>query len=212
MRLAASNRREMSVTISRLTEIFSRFPGIGPRQAKRFVYHLLTLRDEQIAELTDLITRLPREISQCSKCYRFSSISKERLCEYCWPNSRDDSMIMVISRDVDLEAIEKSRTWPGRYFVLGGTILPLDKDPERKVRINELKRRIDGDVSRGVLKEVVLAMAANTEGDFTVDFLKERIGEPSGVRISVLGRGLSTGTELEYSDSETIKNALKNRS
>lgn len=202
----------MSVTISRLTEIFSRFPGIGPRQAKRFVYYLLTLRGEQLSELTDLINRLPREISQCARCYRFSSVSKNRTCEYCWEDGRDNSILMVVSRDVDLEAIEKSRTFSGRYFVLGGTVLPLDKEPERKVRIRELLRRIEDEKKNGNLKEIVLAMAANTEGDFTVDYLREQIGEPAGIRISVLGRGLSTGTELEYSDSETIKNALKNRS
>jgi recombination protein RecR len=117
---------------------------------------------------------------------------------------------MIVSRDVDFESIEKSRVYNGLYFILGGTIPILDKEPEKKVRLRELVEKI----KKGAYKEIILSLNANAEGEHTAEFLRAYLKDKfpsSEFSLSVLGRGLSTGSELEYSDSDTIKNALKNR-
>ena len=118
---------------------------------------------------------------------------------------------MIVARDVDMENMEKTGVYDGYYFVLGGTVPILEKEPERLVRIKELEKRLAKEAD---LKEIIIAMNANPEGENTEDFLRLRIKEISGaknINLSTLGRGLSTGIELEYSDSDTLKSALKNR-
>ena len=117
---------------------------------------------------------------------------------------------MIVSRDVDFEAIEKSKFYNGYYFILGGNIPILDKEPEKRIRLRELTEK----VKNGQFKEIIISLNANAEGEHTTNFINDYLKEKfpsSDFTISVLGRGLSTGSELEYSDSDTIKNALKNR-
>lgn len=197
--------------ISKLTEYFREFPGIGPRQAKRFVYFLLTRNTSYLDEISRLILEIKKSIKVCSSCFRFyQDNSRESLCKTCSDSSRDHSQLMVVSRDVDYEAIEKGKFYNGHYFILGGNIPILDKEPEKKVRMKELVEKIGS----GKFNEIILSLNANTEGEHTADFIKSYLTEKfpeSKFTFSILGRGLSTGTELEYSDSDTIKNALKNR-
>lgn len=116
---------------------------------------------------------------------------------------------MIVGRDSDLEAIEKSSVYLGLYFVLGGTIPILNNEPEKFIKIKELKDNIN---SNKDLKEVIIALNANPDGDYTANYLVEFLKKTfPNLQISKLGRGLSTGTELEYSDKDTIKSALENR-
>jgi recombination protein RecR len=117
-------------------------------------------------------------------------------------------MLMIVPRDIDLEAVERSGSYKGYYFVLGGSLPILEKEPEKRIRINELKKNIEK--KKGKLKEIILAMNANAEGENTADFIKE-IYKESPFTFSILGRGLSTGAELEYADPETLKNAFLHR-
>lgn len=196
--------------LSRLTEYFREFPGIGPRQAKRFVYFLLTKSPSYLEEISKLITEIKRNIKVCSSCFRFYQDGNSTVCNICTNKNRDLSQLMVVSRDVDYEAIEKSRVYNGLYLILGGTIPILDKEPEKKVRLNELVKR----VSDNNVKEIILSLNANAEGEHTAEFIRNYLKSKfptAEFSITVLGRGLSTGTELEYSDTDTIKSALKNR-
>ena len=125
---------------------------------------------------------------------------------------------MIVSRDIDLETVEKSGSYNGIYFVLGGTIPILDQNPENKIRLKQLVNFIGNrtaeDEGKEKISEIILGLNANPAGEHTAEFLKNilsSLASKHSVKISTLGRGLSTGTELEYSDSETIKNALKNR-
>ncbi len=197
-------------SIDRLTELFKGFPGIGPRQAKRFVYYILSRNGGYAEELVRAIENLKREITQCQSCLKHfvKGSSASGLCSICSDESRDNSLLMIVPRDVDLEAVEKSGGYNGRYFVLGGVVPLLDKEPEKRIRSKELEVRIKEDKN---IKEIILAMNANLDGEHTAEFIKEKYqGEP--LVFSMLGRGLSTGAELEYADPETLKNALKNRS
>lgn len=202
-------------TLQKLTSLFSDFPGIGPRQAKRFVYFLLTRNQSYLNEVSDLITKIKKEIQTCESCFRFffKNHSGSGVCDICSAKNRDLSILTVVSRDVDLENFEKTGAYNGKYFVLGGSVPILEALPENKIRIKELINAIEMRVNDG-LKEIVLAVNANPEGENTGDYIKKMLAplvSKHGLKISMLGRGLSTGTELEYSDAETLKNALQNR-
>ncbi|MES2436863.1 MAG: toprim domain-containing protein [Patescibacteria group bacterium] len=203
-------------SIQKLTEYFSDFPGIGPRQARRFVYHLLTRNPEYLQQLSRMIVDLKRDIRICSSCFRFfqDQHTPATLCDICCSPSRDRSILMIVSRDVDLENIEKTRSFSGLYFVLGGAVPILEKNPETRIRQRELLSMYETRAQSGELKEVIMALNATAEGENTIDYL-ENLLKPQAlehsIKISHLGRGISTGTELEYSDSDTIKNALNNR-
>lgn len=196
-------------SIDRLAELFAKFPGIGPRQARRFVYYLL-FRDENFSrELVSAIESVSKEISQCTQCMRHfaKNGNPSDTCHLCTDTTREDAVLMVVQRDIDLETVEKSGEYKGRYFVLGGSLPILEKEPEKRIRIKDLESRIKKDKA---IKEVILAMNANAEGENTADYIRERL-KGAEIEFSVLGRGLSTGAELEYADPETLKNALRNR-
>ncbi len=201
-------------SIDKLSEIFSHFPGIGPRQARRFVYFLLSRQNGYNHELVEAIENLKKETRQCKVCMRFfpKNHSNTDLCSICSDGTRDKALLMIVPRDVDLDALEKSHSYKGYYFVLGGSLPILEKDPQSRIRLRELNNLINKKVPEG-LSEVILAMNANTEGENTSDFLKEELGKISSEKltISVLGRGLSTGAEIEYADPDTLKNALLHR-
>lgn len=202
-------------SIDKLTEIFKGFPGIGPRQAKRFVYFLLTRNKSYIKDFTTLVEELQKEIHICQDCFRYFIKNKQAnpLCDICLGKNRDENVLMIVARDIDLENVEKSHSFNGKYFVLGGTVPILDKNPETKVRLRELLTLIEKN-AKSKLKEIILGFSINPESEYTADFIIKTLNPlitKYNLKISHLGRGLSTGTELEYSDADTIKSALENR-
>jgi len=203
--------------IEKLTEIFRSFPGIGPRQARRFVYYLLTRNKSYIQEFISLIQILQNEIEICSECFQFFTKNKQRgkICNICLSKNRDENLLMIVARDIDLEKVEKSHSFNGKYFVLGGTVPVLDKNPENKIRLKELLQQIDKKAQgSSKLHEIILGFSINPESEYTENFILQALNPlitKYKLKISHLGRGLSTGTELEYSDADTIKNALENR-
>jgi recombination protein RecR len=199
-------------SLEKLARMFADFPGIGPRQSKRFVYFLLSRDQSYLKELISLLQNLKSEIVMCGMCFRYFPKNKNSSnnCPTCSDTERDRSKLLVVARDVDYENMEKTGVYTGLYFVLGSIIPILEKEPEKRVRLLELKKRIDKDD----FKEIIIAVNANPEGENTENIIREHIREiceKKGIKISTLGRGLSTGTELEYSDGETLKNALSNR-
>lgn len=196
-----------------MSEIFARFPGIGPRQAKRFVYFLLSRNGDYSGELVRAVQNLKKEIIQCGECMRFFVYPEHgrgaKLCSICVDETRDDSMLMIVPRDIDFEAVERSGGYHGYYFILGGVVPILEKEPERKVRSQQLEVRVKEGIKKG-LKEIIIAMNANLDGENTTEYIKDKL-KNFQLQTSVLGRGLSTGAELEYADPETLKNAFLHR-
>lgn len=207
-------------SIQKLTEIFSHFPGIGPRQAKRFVYYLLSRNQGAVDELVQNLSVLKKEISVCAECMRFFEKRNPAnpLCNICSDQNRDISLLMIVPRDSDLDSIEKSGAYSGKYFILGGTVPILEKEPEKRVRTHDLLKLVER--RKNDLHEIILAMNATPEGENTEDYIRNLLSLPTGkagpilpgsIKISVLGRGISTGLELEYADKDTVKYALQNR-
>ena len=197
----------------KLAEYFARFPGIGERQSKRFVYFLLSTSPQYVEELAKLITGLKKEIGQCTQCFRFFNIGLRTgtICDICSNPKTDTSLLMIVEKDSDLESIKKSKNYVGNYFVLGGLVPIVEKNTPSRIRLQELLEKIKNNNN---LKEIILAFSLSPQGDHTDMYIRGQlttIALELGIKVSSLGRGLSTGTELEYSDNETIKNALKNR-
>ncbi|HEY0010403.1 MAG TPA: toprim domain-containing protein [Candidatus Paceibacterota bacterium] len=193
--------------VEELARAFERFPGIGPRQAKRFVYHLLTRPQGDRTKLGDLIARLSDDVRQCPECMRFWS-GRAELCTYCGDTTRDDTVLMLVEKDQDLLAVERSGSYRGRYFVLGGALTLSGKGA---IRERELIERVERR-AKGELKEIVLALSATSEGEHTADHIRGLLQPLRGhLRFFTLGRGLATGSELEYVDATTLTGALQNR-
>ncbi len=202
--------------IDKLAQYFAKFPGIGERQSKRFVHFLLTRDAGYLDDLSRLIASLKKEISQCTDCYRFFQVghTQSAKCDVCLNTELDQTLLMVVEKDADYESVRRSGVYKGKFFILGGLIPLVEKGIERRVRINELLNTVKERSGSAGLKEVILAFSLNPQGDHTdmhIRSLLVPLSESSNFKVSSLGRGLSTGTELEYSDNETLKNALKNR-
>lgn len=200
-------------TLDKLIAHFERFPGIGARQAKRFAFHLLRQDASHIAELSALIADLPAVMTECESCARyFARNDHGTLCTICAAANRDRSQLLVVEQDSDIQPVERSG-YEGLYFVLGGTVPLLHQEEGRKVRGPRLKELVASRLSEG-LSEIILGFAVNPDGENTARYVEALLApvlDGSNAKISHLGRGLSTGSELEYADPETIKSALKNR-
>ncbi|OGG72770.1 hypothetical protein A3A38_03110 [Candidatus Kaiserbacteria bacterium RIFCSPLOWO2_01_FULL_53_17] len=197
--------------IERLSSLFERFPGIGPRQAQRFVQFLLRSSPAIRREIVESVRDLSSSVHQCPECMRFSS-GEKGLCSICANKERDYALLAVVASDADLSALERSHTYRGRYFVLGGLLL-LSSERTNGLRIKELLASISKRTKAG-LKEIILAFPANPEGDSTAIRVREELvshSQSDALRVTTLGRGLSTGSELEYADPDTLKSALDNR-
>lgn len=204
-------------SIQKLIELFSKFPGIGPRQAARFAFFLFRENHGFVEELRAALKELQDRVAICDACFRTMEQEEgmARLCSFCRDARRERSQIAVVEKESDMLNMEKTGAYHGLYHVLSGVISPLDNDSPKKIRLRELHERVERILSAGESCEVILATNSTTEGDTTALYI-ERVLAPlkdkhPSFKISRLGRGLSLGTELEYIDEVTIKNALTNR-
>lgn len=193
--------------VDELARAFERFPGIGPRQARRFVYYLLAAHQTERNRLSELVSSIASSVKQCAECRRFWSGAGD-LCQYCADPNRNDHQLMLVERDQDLLAMERSGSYRGRYFVLGGVLTLSGKGA---IRERELVERVERKSAQG-LEEIVLALSATSEGEHTSDHIRALLQPLRGhIKLFELGRGLATGSELEYADKETLSAAFTNR-
>lgn len=193
--------------IDELSELFKQFPGIGPRQAKRFVFFLLRKNKVYTEKLISEIQNLKLMTKHCPQCNRFFS-SENHMCDICRDEKRNTELLMILAKDTDLETIEKTHTYDGLYFVLGSTISLMDRDLEKNIDTHTLIALINTKKPN----EIIISLPVNPEGDHTAHLVTNLIQKHKPeIKITTLGRGISTGVEIEYVDTETIKNALKNR-
>ena len=202
----------------KLTELFMRFPGIGPKQAKRFVYFLLREHSHFKEQLITALEELKFTGKQCEKCFRFfgdkSLDTKKTLCDICATDSRDQSILMVVEKELDMDAIEKTGSYNGLYFILGGLVPPLTEKPSEIIRIRELTSRTHAELTEKTLSEIIFALPVTDYGDTTTDYIEKTIKQIVGIekiKFTHLARGLSSGLELEYVDRATFKSAFDRR-
>lgn len=196
----------------RLEELFKDFPGIGPRQAKRFVYFLLWKSPSYIQELTKSISEVKQGVRKCSECNRFFDMSESDTnnCNICSNQSRENGQILILEKNPDFENIEKMNIWAGKYFLIGKNLKITEKEPETKINLFPLIKKIKEEK----IQEITFALSLNPEGELTMDWVKEQLfplQKEFDFKITELGRGISLGTEVEYTDRVTIESALENR-
>ncbi|MCD5390055.1 MAG: toprim domain-containing protein [Candidatus Pacebacteria bacterium] len=197
-------------SIDKLAELFQKFPGIGKRQARRFVYFLLHKDNGYIQQLVNEIVNVKKDINQCHECYRFYPRDAQSVCPIC-TNNTETKQLMIVEKDADLENIHKTKLYEGKYFVLGGFIASHEKK-RSYARTEQLLARIKRDRESKIINEVIFGLSISPEAEHTRLRLYSMIHDQyPDLVFTTLGRGLSSGTELEYSDTETLKYALESR-
>ncbi|MEI8023018.1 MAG: recombination mediator RecR [Actinomycetota bacterium] len=186
-----------------LIDALSRLPGIGPKSAQRIAFYLIKSDDRDVEHLSDAITKAKATVRFCERCSNFAETT---LCHFCSDDRRDTTTICVVEESRDVVAIEKTGEFRGRYHVLLGAINPLDGVGPEQLKIRELLVRIEPES----VKEVILCMNPNTEGDVTSMYLA-RILKPLGVKVTRIASGLPVGGDLEYADELTLGRALEGR-
>ena len=182
---------------------FSRLPGIGRKTALRLVLWMLRQDDADVDKFAEAVSRLKHEVRYCSVCH---NISDSDVCPICSDPSRDASTVCVVENIQDVMAIENTQQYRGLYHVLGGIISPMDGIGPSDLEIDSLIER----VKAGDVNEVILALSPTMEGDTTNFYLYRKLA-PTGVKVSVIARGVAVGNELEYTDEVTLGRSIMNR-
>lgn len=193
----------MSATLESLIEALRCLPGVGPKSAQRMAYHLLQHDREGATRLAFSLDSAIKRIQHCDRCNTYTETT---VCERCQSDRRDDSVLCVVETPVDLNMIEQTQAYNGLYFVLMGRISPLDGLGPRNLRLDQLVAR----AADGVVREVILATNFTNEGEATAHFVSEML-KKQGLRVSRIARGVPVGGELEFVDSGTLAQALRER-
>ena len=200
-----------------LAELFMKFPGIGPKQARRFVYYLLRSDAHYKNDVIRTLEAIKNSGKQCLDCYRYfgeiRAISEAK-CNICRDETRDHGTIIVVEKELDVDAIEKTESYNGVYFTLGGLVPSLSDKPSDYVRIREFVNVLHDKVANKELKEIIFALPVTDIGDSTRDYIEKTVRQIVGIngtKISTLARGLSSGLELEYVDRDTFNSAFDRR-
>jgi recombination protein RecR len=200
-------------TFDELVLFFKKFPGIGERQARRFVYYLLHIQPHARQSLAHLITSLDTSIRQCPLTFHYfvPRTPHDLYSPYIVDTNRNHETLLIVEKDTDLENVEATDLYRGIYFVLGGLYPLIEKKKKGYVREEELLRFLD--MKQESVTEIIFGLPVNPEGEQTRIRLESAITEKYGDRfvLSVLARGLSTGSELEFIDSHTLYHALAHR-
>ncbi len=192
-----------SALLERAVDEFSKLPGIGAKTAMRLVLHLLRQDSEAVEAFAGSLLRLRRNVCFCHICH---NISDTDTCDICRDPSRDTSLVCVVEDIRDVMAIENTQQYHGLYHVLGGVISPMEGIGPSDLRIDSLTER----ASDGAVQEVILALSPTVEGDTTNFYLWRRLA-PTGVKVSVIARGIAQNDELQYADEVTLGRSIVNR-
>jgi len=184
-------------------EELSKLPGVGKKTALRLALHLIKTNDESVERLIKALQELKSKLRLCSRCF---NLSEDELCEVCKSPKRDSSLLCVVEEASDVIAIERTNEFNGIYHVLGGVLSPLTGVGPDSLRIKELMKRF----TQENIKEVLLALNPDTEGETTTLYLAKMI-KPLGIKVTRIARGLPIGGDLEFSDEATIGRALNSR-
>jgi recombination protein RecR len=186
-----------------LIDELGRLPGVGPKSAQRIAFHLLAADPTDVRRLAHVLTEVKDKIRFCNTC---GNVAEDEQCRICRDTRRDLTVICVVEEPKDVQAIEKTREFRGRYHVLGGAISPIEGIGPDDLRVKELMTRLaDGSVT-----ELILATDPNLEGEATATYLA-RLVKPMGLRVTRLASGLPVGGDLEYADEVTLGRAFEGR-
>jgi recombination protein RecR len=191
--------------LDKLVDALKRLPGIGPRSAQRIAFHLLQHDRDGAVELGEALLAAARDIRHCARC---NTLTEQEICETCASTRRDAGTLCVVETPADQLMIEQSLAYSGLYFVLLGRLSPLDGIGPREIQMERLLAR----AADGLVGEVIVATSFTPEGDATAHYVAEllRARDPQ-LKITRLARGVPVGAELEYTDVNTIAQAMLDR-
>ncbi len=186
-----------------LKQALRRLPGVGPKSAQRMAFHLLERDRDGARQIGEAIRQALSRINHCKRCNNFS---ETELCDICTSPSRQQELLCVVETPADVEAIEQAGIFRGMYFILMGSLSPLDDIGPEQLAISELIRILDDHD----IEEVILATNLTLEGQATGDYLFDLLQHRS-LKITRLARGMPIGGELEYMDPGTLDQAFSGR-
>ena len=181
----------------------TKLPGIGPRSAERIALHLLESESSEVQHLAQTLQQARERIRSCEIC---GALTEKSPCDFCSDPRREAGLLCIVERPVDIISLEKSGTFRGQYHVLGGKLSPLGGVEPEDLRIAELEKRLQ----EGGIRELVIALSTDVEGDATSFYLAKRLARP-GLKITRIAHGLPAGTGLEFADELTLSHALEGR-
>ncbi len=189
--------------ITALIEALATLPGIGPHSAERLALHLVQAEPGLSRRLAEAVLLARERIRLCPTC---GALTEKVPCLICADPRRDASLLCVVERPVDILPLEKAGAFRGQYHVLGGKLSPINGVEPEDLRIAELERRLEG----GSVREVILALPTDVEGDATSYYLAKRLSSRA-VRVTRIAHGLPAGSGLEFADELTLSRALEGR-
>jgi len=188
-------------SLNRITEQFSRFPGIGKKTAQRMAFQILEWNREDVQKLGEVIISSSENLKHCSIC---NLITEADPCPVCLDTRRDNTILCIVEDSKDVVAIEETSRFSGKYHVLGGVLSPLDGIGPDQLNLRTLKARLDD------IQEIVIAMNPSVEGETTSLYLA-KILQNRKIKVTRLARGIPSGGDLEYIDGVTLGRALDDR-
>jgi len=192
-----------SPLIDRLIEALRCLPGVGPKSSQRIAYHLLERNREGARRLAVALQEAADKVGRCGAC---RTLSETTLCRLCANDKRNPAQLCVVENPVDVQAIEQTTSYQGRYFVLMGHLSPLDGIGPEDIGLDQLEQRF----REGAVQEVILATNPTVEGEATAHYIADMARE-HGVRASRIAYGVPFGGELEYVDAGTLSHAIAGR-
>lgn len=190
--------------LEKLVHELARLPGIGPKTAQRLAYHILRAQDDYSERLVESLRRVKAEVHTCPECYNYTDAD---ICRYCSDAHRNEESVCVVEEPSDIMRIESSGAFRGRYHVLHGAISPLEGIGPGDLKIAELVSKVQ---SKSSIKEIILALDADLEGDTTVLYIAKQLAN-RGLRLSRIAHGVPIGSDIDYIDDRTMGRALENR-
>ena len=189
--------------VQELIDELGRLPGVGPKSAQRIAFHILEADPEDMKRLSDAIRAVKERVKFCSICF---NVSEQETCAICRDPRRDETVLCVVEESKDVMAVERTRSFRGRYHVLGGSINPIAGIGPDQLHIRELLNRLSDDK----IEEIIIATDPNLEGEATATYLA-RLLKSLGIKVTRLASGLPVGGDLEYADEVTLGRAFEGR-
>ena len=189
--------------LQKVIEQFNKLPGIGPKTASRLSFAMLNWTEEDVETFANSVAELKGGINYCPQCF---TMSEGGLCSICQDKNRDQTIIAVVEKPLDVVALESTGDFNGLYHVLGGSLAPIEGIGPEDLKIDELVER----VKKNRIKEVVLATNANLEGETTAMYIAKQL-KKLNAKVTRIARGLPIGGELEYADEVTLTSAIEGR-
>ena len=205
LQATVSETMKLGHTMDTLVDALKRLPGIGPRSAQRIAFHLLQHDRDAALRLGESLLIAARTIGQCQRC---NTLTEQPICATCSSAKRDPQLLAVALVRDEADRIEQSLAYGGLYFVLMGRLSPLDGVGPREIQMERLLAR----VADGIVREVIVATSFTPEGDATAHYITQLVRERDPqLKVTRLARGVPAGAELEYTDVNTVAQAMLDR-